>query len=100
MIKKIKEKIKAIWNHIVSKFWQDQILIALIRQGGVGRLHHPVLIMKTIPDAITDIKEFIRKVIDKPLSWMESFGSWMNVYAWNKRWKNRKDGYGYRKEDL
>ncbi len=56
--------------------------------------------MKTIPDAISDIRRFIRKAIDLPLSWMESFGSWMSVYAWNKRWKNRKDGYGYKKEDL
>ena len=56
--------------------------------------------MKTIPDTITDIKEFIRKVIDKPLSWMESLGVWMSSYAWNKSWKNRKDGYGYKKEDL
>ena len=44
--------------------------------------------------------EFIRKVIDKPLSWMESLGVWMSSYAWNKRWKNRKDGYGYRDEEL
>ena len=56
--------------------------------------------MKTIPDAISDIRRFIRKAIDLPLSWMESFGSWMSVYALNKRWKNRKDGYGYKKEDL
>ena len=55
--------------------------------------------MKTIPDAITDIRRFTRRVIDVPLSWMESFGSWMSVYAWNKRWKNRKDGYGYKNED-
>ena len=81
MIKKIKEKIKAIWNHIVSKFWQDQILIALIRQGDVGRLHHPVLIM-----------------IDKFLSIVEHYSSKLNVWAWNLRWKNRKDGYGYKKE--
>jgi hypothetical protein len=31
MIKKIKEKIKAIWESIVGKFWQDYILMALIR---------------------------------------------------------------------
>jgi len=64
-----------------------------------GDCHHPVL-MKTIPDAISDIRRFIRRAIDLPLSWMESFGSWMSVYAWNKRWKNRKDGYGYRDEEL
>ena len=56
--------------------------------------------MKTIPDAISDIKRFTRRVIDIPLSWMEHIGSKMNVYAWNKRWGNRKKGYGYRNEDL
>ncbi len=56
--------------------------------------------MITIPDAITKFRMILKKIIDKPLSWMESFGSKMSVYAWNKRWKNRKDGYGYRDEDL
>ena len=56
--------------------------------------------MKTIPDAITKFRMILKKIIDKPLSWIESFGSWMSVYAWNKRWKNRKDGTGYRDEDL
>ena len=51
--------------------------------------------MKTIPDTISYIKMILKKTIDKPLSWMESFGSWMNSYAWNKRWKNRKKGTGY-----
>ena len=31
--------------------------------------------MKTIPDAIDDMKQLIKKIIDKPLSWMESIGS-------------------------
>jgi len=57
-------------------------------------------IMKTIPDAITDIKRFTKRVIDMPLSWMETVGSKMNVYAWNKRWGNREKGYGYRNKDL
>ena len=74
--------------------------MALIRYGDVGRLHHPVLIMKTIPDAIDDMKELIKKIIDKPLSWIEHIGSKMNTFAWNKRWANRKNGYGYRNRDL
>ncbi len=65
-----------------------------------GDCYHPVLIMITIPDAITKFRMILKKIIDKPLSWMESFGSKMSVYAWNKRWKNRKDGTGYRDEDL
>ena len=63
--------------------------------------------MKTIPDAIDDtirlIKrtiKLIKNIIDVPLSWMETIGSKMNVYAWNKRWRNREKGYGYRNEDL
>ena len=63
--------------------------------------------MKTIPDAIDDtirlIKrtiKLIKNIIDVPLSWIETIGSKMNVYAWNKRWGNRENGYGYRDEDL
>ena len=53
--------------------------------------------MKTIPDLITDIRWYYKRIIDVPLSWMESIGSKMNVYAWNKRWRNREDGTGYGK---
>ena len=63
--------------------------------------------MKTIPDAIDDTIKLIKRtikliknIIDVPLSWMETIGSKMNVYAWNKRWRNREKGYGYRNEDL
>ena len=56
--------------------------------------------MKTIPDAITDIKRFTKRIIDVPLSWIETVGSKINVYAWNKRWGNREKGYGYRNKDL
>jgi hypothetical protein len=63
--------------------------------------------MKTIPDAIDDTIKLIKRtikviknIIDVPLSWMETIGSKMNVYAWNKRWGNREKGYGYRNEDL
>ena len=52
----------------------------------------------TIPDTIDLIKYKLKVFLDYPLSWIESIGSWMNVYAWNKRWKNRKEGTGYAKE--
>ena len=48
--------------------------------------------MKTIPDAIDDMIKLIKRIIDVPLSWMETIGSKMNVYAWNKRWGNREKG--------
>jgi len=53
--------------------------------------------MKTIPDTIDLIKRKYKKFVDVPLSWMESIGSKMNVFAWNKRWKNRDHGTGYKK---
>ena len=63
--------------------------------------------MKTIPDAIDDTIKLIKRtikliknIIDVPLSWIETTGSKMNVYAWNKRWGNREKGYGYRDENL
>jgi len=52
--------------------------------------------IKTIPDLLEDIKYKWRAVKDVPLSWMEHIGSKMSVYAWQKRWGNRKKGTGYR----
>ena len=56
----------------------------------------------TIPDLIDNTCDTVRRwwkhTIDRPLSVIESVGSRMNVYAWNKRWSNRKTGTGYRDE--
>ncbi len=54
--------------------------------------------IRTIPDTISLIKLKYKRFKDVPLSWMESIGSRMNVYAWNKRWANRQKGTGYRDE--
>ena len=54
--------------------------------------------MKTIPDAIDDIIYFIRRAIDYYYRFFEHFGSKMNVYGWNGRWKNRRTGTGYEKQ--
>jgi len=53
----------------------------------------------TIPDAIAKLRMILKRTIDIPLSWMEHIGSKMNVYAWQKRWGNRKQGTGYRQPD-
>tara|TARA_R100000315_G_scaffold12799_1_gene4146 strand:+ start:116 stop:334 length:219 start_codon:yes stop_codon:yes gene_type:complete len=53
--------------------------------------------MKTIPDLIADFRMILKKTMDIPYSWIESIGSKMNVYAWNKRWRNREEGTGYGK---
>ena len=39
-----------------------------------------------------------KRLIDIPLAWMESIGSKMNVYAWSKRWGDRKKGTGYKND--
>ena len=44
------------------------------------------------------IKRLIKKIKDLPLAWMESIGSKMNVYAWGKRWGDRKKGTGYKND--
>ena len=54
--------------------------------------------IRTIPDTISLIKLKYKRFKDVPLSWMESIGSKMSVYAWNKRWANRQKGTGYRDE--
>jgi hypothetical protein len=56
----------------------------------------------TIPDLrdkiITSVRRWWKRTIDRPLSWMETIGSRMSVFAWNKRWGNRERGTGYRDE--
>ena len=56
----------------------------------------------TIPDLIdkitTSVRQWWKHTIDRPLSVIESVGSRMNVYAWQKRWGNREKGTGYRDE--
>jgi hypothetical protein len=52
----------------------------------------------TIPDAIDSLKRKYKRFIDVPISWVETIGSKMNVWAWNKRWKNREQGTGYKDE--
>ena len=55
--------------------------------------------MKTIPDAIDDIKYFWKKTKDVYYKFFEHYGSKMNVYGWNKRWKNRDIGTGYNRQE-
>ena len=57
-----------------------------------------LIMIRTIPDTISLIKLKYKRFKDVPLSWIESIGSRMSVYAWNKRWANRKKGTGYRDE--
>jgi len=52
----------------------------------------------TIPDLVSEIKYYINKFFDKIYSVIESTGSRMSVYAWNKRWRNREEGTGYAKK--
>ena len=51
--------------------------------------------MKTIPDAIDDVIHYVRRAMDYYYRFFEHFGSKMNVYGWNGRWKHRKKGTGY-----
>ena len=52
----------------------------------------------TIPDLVSEIKYYITKFFDKIYSVIESTGSRMSVYAWNKRWRNREQGTAYAKK--
>ena len=54
--------------------------------------------MKTIPDLIDDIKRLWKKTKDPWFAFLEHWSSKINSYAWNKRWKNRKEGTGYSDE--
>ena len=53
-------------------------------------------LMKTIHDAIEDIRIILKKIKDVYYKFFEHFGSKMNVYGWNGRWKSREKGTGYR----
>tara|TARA_B100000963_G_C22470204_1_gene599761 strand:- start:599 stop:775 length:177 start_codon:yes stop_codon:yes gene_type:complete len=58
--------------------------------------------MRTIPDTIDLIKKKLRPfrpiaILDGYYNIIETIGSKMSVYAWQKRWCNRQKGTGYRK---
>jgi hypothetical protein len=55
--------------------------------------------MITIPDLITKIRIILKKLLDVPYSWAETISSKLNVWAWQKRWRNRKDGTGYAEDE-
>jgi hypothetical protein len=40
----------------------------------------------------------IKKLIDPILSIIETYSGKINSWAWNIRWKNRKEGTGYQEE--
>lgn len=52
----------------------------------------------TIPDLIDECKYKMKKFLDRIYSIIETTGSRMIVYAWNKRWRNREEGTGYAKK--
>ena len=56
--------------------------------------------MKTIPDAISDIRMILKRLLDYYYRFFEHYGSNMNVYGWNGRWKNRDQGTGYTSKKL
>ena len=55
--------------------------------------------MITIPDLITKIKMILKRTLDVPYSWIETVGSKLSVWAWNKRWRSREHGTGYAKDE-
>jgi len=55
--------------------------------------------MKTIPDAISDIKEWWRKIIDTVYKVIEHKSSSLSSWSWRKRWGNRDRGTGYPRDD-
>ena len=59
-------------------------------------------LVRTIPDTIDLIKMKLKPfrpiaILDSYYSIIESIGSKMSVYAWQKRWCNRQKGTCYRK---
>ena len=59
-------------------------------------------LVRTIPDTIDLIKMKLKPfrpiaILDSYYSIIESIGSKISVYAWQKRWCNRQKGTGYRK---
>ena len=55
--------------------------------------------MITIPDLITKIRMILKRTLDVPYSWIETVGSKLSVWAWNKRWRSREHGTGYAKDE-
>ena len=38
----------------------------------------------------------MNKVIDHILEIIETYSSRLTVWSWQKRWKNKREGYGYK----
>ncbi len=55
--------------------------------------------MRTIPDTIDQFRMILKKIKDIYFRFFEHYGSKMNVYGWNGRWKNREEGTGYGKNN-
>jgi hypothetical protein len=55
--------------------------------------------MKTIPDAISDVKEWWRKIIDTVYKVIEHHSVKLSSWSWQKRWGNRDRGTGYPRDD-
>jgi len=53
--------------------------------------------MKTLPDLIDDIKHKLIVVYDIFLAMIETIGSKLSTWSWQKRWSNRQEGTGYRR---
>ena len=41
----------------------------------------------------------LKRTLDVPYSWIETVGSKLSVWAWNKRWRNIKVGTGYAEDE-
>ena len=54
--------------------------------------------MKTIPDAIDDVKEWWRKIIDTVYGVIEHHSVKLSSWSWQKRWGNRDRGTGYSRD--
>ena len=54
--------------------------------------------MKTIPDAIDDVKEGWRKIIDTVYGVIEHHSVKLSSWSWQKRWGNRDRGTGYSRD--
>ena len=48
--------------------------------------------MTTIPDLVTKIRMILKKTIDIPYSWIETIGSKLSVWAWQKDGETERTG--------
>ena len=75
----------------IQKWWKIK------RISKKERLHHKIRSHRNVYLFIDSTHKQMNNLIDLILSLIETSSARLSSWAWTKRWKNRDEGYGYKK---